>query len=1036
MVDKMEKRYIGSVTKSNFYLKDGTLLLEGWFLPVPDKIKIRTEDKVLGLARLGLESESVYNKYPEYNEKRSRWVFGGKIKECFDYLEVHAIYGDTCEKLIKVHISDVSEGYTGKVTRCMYNKSIGDLDIRGWFLPKADRVEIWNEEKLLGLADTGLESAYIHERFPEFGEKYSEWRFRNKTSQKLTEIKVKIFYDDYCVKNENVSVKEVSEIKSGVFCCGHRGGQIVAEGYFLPNPDKVEVWEKGNFLGDARIGIPAPSIYNDFPEYDEKNALWTFGVKTDKKVFNSSLIFKAFYHGGCRKEINVLIKDIVKPIKGRIQSCQYNPITDILRVKGWYLPKADKVEIWNGGTLCGNAKVNVKSESIYKQYKEFNELYSIWEFSQRIAGLREKKIIIKVFYDEKEVWEEAVEVIMDNHKIVSFDVFDTLLVRPALQPTEMFKIVALRAGYDKCFRGMRMTAEKIARDSLRNEWEDITINDIYQQFVLRFGISEEEAERLKQIELNVEWDYLRPRKSIYKLFKKAQDLGKEIIVISDMYLPVDFIRKVLEKNGYYGISRIYVSGEEKAAKGTGNLFHKVIDAYSDRGIMPSDILHIGDNQKVDVIIPTKIGIQADYFPKTTDVFSNMTYYREYKQNLKSEMDNCFFAGYIANELFDDCYTEFDRNSFFDGDFSIMGKVFFAPILLNFVLWMLRDLNRQKISELLLTFRDGYMIEKIIDILQPFMRTEYRYQRLYLSRTIRYNGYVRKKNGFWQALIEYPLNNMTVSNFIKKRLLVENERERKECLCIIKERLGLEPDDLIGGIDNVLLVLLDLEPYFVRHAEENMKIIDEYCQSMVGEEKKAVFDIGYRGKTVDFMIDNYSASCKGYQLFGYSLMDKHDLGCENTETYISYGFRDVRQLKILHHLFEDVLCIQEGTAKCIKKKEVGYEIIREGMQYNPQLTIIQESVLNTIENFVEMFHKDLFSLEFERYPEFDLISYFLKVPNKKDAESIRRLSFSDSEFIGKPGESAYEDWYMEFFGMENVNKNDRDKCEEGASKAVR
>ena len=81
--------------------------------------------------------------------------------------------------------------------------------------------------------------------------------------------------------------------------------------------------------------------------------------------------------------------------------------------------------------------------------------------------------------------------ITDNSiKVVSFDIFDTLLVRPTVVPTDLFKIIGKRAGFSPItFKEMRKTAEQEARKQKPFNVDDIQLEDIYKQFSNLFSIS-------------------------------------------------------------------------------------------------------------------------------------------------------------------------------------------------------------------------------------------------------------------------------------------------------------------------------------------------------------------------------------------------------------------------------------------------------------------------------------------------------------------------------------------------------------------
>ena len=85
-------------------------------------------------------------------------------------------------------------------------------------------------------------------------------------------------------------------------------------------------------------------------------------------------------------------------------------------------------------------------------------------------------------------------ILSDNIKVVSFDIFDTLLVRPVIAPVDLFKIIGIRSGYPAVqFMEMRRIAEQEARKKKSFNIDDIKLEDIYVQFSKLFSITLDEA---------------------------------------------------------------------------------------------------------------------------------------------------------------------------------------------------------------------------------------------------------------------------------------------------------------------------------------------------------------------------------------------------------------------------------------------------------------------------------------------------------------------------------------------------------------
>ena len=191
---------------------------------------------------------------------------------------------------------------------------------------------------------------------------------------------------------------------------------------------------------------------------------------------------------------------------------------------------------------------------------------------------------------------------------VSFDMFDTLLVRPCILPADIFAFIAEKVDkkYNIDFYSMRINAEA----GLNNA----NIYDIYNAIQQRYELSDELKNILLQEEIDVETKLLSVRKDVKEFYDLAVEKNKKIIVISDMYLPSDILLNILHGKGYDKISKVYVSNEHKLNKGNGGLFDFVI-----KDLGTNNILHIGDSLVSDYKIPLNMSINAHYYPKVIEI---------------------------------------------------------------------------------------------------------------------------------------------------------------------------------------------------------------------------------------------------------------------------------------------------------------------------------------------------------------------------------------------------------------------------------
>jgi predicted HAD superfamily hydrolase len=300
----------------------------------------------------------------------------------------------------------------------------------------------------------------------------------------------------------------------------------------------------------------------------------------------------------------------------------------------------------------------------------------------------------------------------DNIKVISFDIFDTLFFRKCLLPENIFEVVGnvkyVRKYFDTAntFKKYRMYAEKNARITHKNK-QEITLDEIYEEFFIPKRIKE----KIKQIELNIEKEFLVVNYDLVQWIDFAVDKGKKIILISDMYLNQEQLKftclkklKNIEK-----ISKIYVSNEYKLTKAKGDLFLKVLE---EENIKCNEILHIGDNKISDNLIPKTLNINTLYYGFSEKQEMALDYERTYVNIDIMKGNNARKLAMMRNP-----YEESFENFYFDFGASIFGPIFF-----EFSHW-LNDLSKShKIEQYNFIMREGFIFEKFFKKLFPEKRT--------------------------------------------------------------------------------------------------------------------------------------------------------------------------------------------------------------------------------------------------------------------------------------------------------------------------
>lgn len=336
------------------------------------------------------------------------------------------------------------------------------------------------------------------------------------------------------------------------------------------------------------------------------------------------------------------------------------------------------------GTFGHDLKDNIFK--VKQRIKQLNpELFQLIE-----RDLQQKGIV----YED---WQLSPQEIVENTRVVSFDVFDTLLRRPFAKPTDLFLLIEQQYKI-KDFCKKRIQAERRARRHHRNQ-ADITIDQIYQELGHKHTF-------LKEKELELERKLLKPKTDGMRLYEEAVRQGKTIIAISDMYLPQPFIEQVLKDNGFTQISQVFVSNQENCCKGDGKLF-KV--AMKKLNIREEELVHIGDNLEADKTAPTKLGIRAFHRPKDIDLFFSDLSKTKYKclYNNVQGLDVSTLVSLFSQ------HREKDKSAYTELGYHLGGALAVGYCM------HIHNLAKQRGNDgILFVSRDGYTLQKVYEKMYP------------------------------------------------------------------------------------------------------------------------------------------------------------------------------------------------------------------------------------------------------------------------------------------------------------------------------
>ena len=428
---------------------------------------------------------------------------------------------------------------------------------------------------------------------------------------------------------------------------------------------------------------------------------------------------------------------------------------------------------------------------------------------------------------EKRMEHEAICLKLSAYDIISFDIFDTLIIRNVEKPTDIFAIMAHEIGFND-FKKIRQRAEQRAREKKFREegTREIVLNDIYEILEREYSISKKWMDR--EIELEEEFCVANPyMKAVYD---RVVEQGKKIIIISDMYLPCDVIEKILKRNGYSCYDRIFLSNELKLRKGDGTLQKYVNEKY----VCGKKIIHIGDNCEGDIKQSEKCGFDTLYYPATTNLAE------KYREKGINNLAGSFYRAVINNNLHSGVWKQ---SIHFEHGFKVGGI-----LACGYSDYIDKKALDKKSDLILFCARDCDVIHKVYERYYNTVANKY----IAISRLAMLNvtserylyDYIDR---FVMKISDNAEGRMTYGDILRKaeidyiipymddRVLSEYEIPKKETVGKFKD------------------FIMSQQSRIVEHNREQQQAAVEYFKDIIGNHKNILIaDIGWSGSCISIL----------------------------------------------------------------------------------------------------------------------------------------------------------------------------------------
>ncbi|MBD5095952.1 MAG: glycosyltransferase [Lachnospiraceae bacterium] len=267
-------------------------------------------------------------------------------------------------------------------------------------------------------------------------------------------------------------------------------------------------------------------------------------------------------------------------------------------------------------------------------------------------------------------------------EVVSFDVFDTLIVRITNEPEDVFELLEKKVGIRDFAAARKQLQFEASQLAEKNQNKPHANFDEIYQYIAEQEHGDTNWEAVKQVEVEIEKNVIRCNYDIKPLYEYAKNLGKRIIVTSDMYFNAEQIKSFVEDCGYKDIAQYYVSADVGKTKYQGDIFAYITTQEH----VPADkILHIGDNRESDVKLAAKSG------------WSTFEYKPVKVPGENQVKDKFVFQDGIASFLLN------DRKSFWYN----LGVYVGGPLYSGFQQWFSQQIIKDDYDKLFFLARDGY-----------------------------------------------------------------------------------------------------------------------------------------------------------------------------------------------------------------------------------------------------------------------------------------------------------------------------------------
>lgn len=471
----------------------------------------------------------------------------------------------------------------------------------------------------------------------------------------------------------------------------------------------------------------------------------------------------------------------------------------------------------------------------------FNIIYSRIEFLQKdynipiyfCDGTQAKPYEIDANIEQNPYWQKnltSLKAEIDKNEIISFDIFDTLITRKIIEPVEIWKSLGAKIKDEGDFLRDRIKTEINLRNSA-------TLENIYKELSNKYKISYKDEQKF-------ELEHIVARYDIVEAFNYAKKQKKDVYLITDIYHSKKFIKKVLKKLGIKGYKDILIScelGKRKADKTLWQHYSNIIKGKT--------ALHIGDDLKSDIQNAEEFGINTFHILSPYEMLKNSTI-KSIVPNICS-FDESMIMGKIISRIFNSPFALSNtRGQVSIDNLENLGYSLFAPILFNYITWILKENLKNKTDKILFVARDGYFLEKLYNFtVKKFkIKNAPKAQYLMISRPMITIINLKDENDIEEALkISFQGK---ISDYLKIRFGLDIKNER-----IINTAIDT---------NEIKEIVYTNKQNILENAKNQRRLYLKYLKTVIKDKEKiALVDPTYNGTNQYFLSKLLDKEINGY-----------------------------------------------------------------------------------------------------------------------------------------------------------------------------